>query len=366
MNATTTSAKSPLPASRESSRSGLDMAEVEALVMRLKAQLATLSGASILITGATGWFGVWLVDTLCTADDLLQLGIRITAVSRNPERFLARFSKFGADPRIKWIESDVRGLGKADGGFSHVIHAAADNAAGADPAAQLQLHDTIVEGTRRTIAAAGTACTNFLFLSSGAIYGPARRDCARFEEYLDSRRDPSSPPNAYADAKRAAELICHEAAASGLGVRIARCFAFVGPHMPFDKHFAIGNFIADAVGGRPIRVKSDGRALRSYAYMTDLVHALIAILVDGAVGRPYNVGSEESVTIAQLAHRVDRVAGGRGVVIEGAPSDPGDRYVPDTTRLHTELGWLAEVALDTAIARTAAWYRARPTYPVTP
>jgi dTDP-glucose 4,6-dehydratase len=129
--------------------------------------------------------------------------------------------------------------------------------------------------------------------------------------------------------------------------------------MPFDRHFAIGNFIADAVRGRPIRVKSDGLPQRSYLYMTDLMVALLLILTKGSVGKPYNVGSDLAVTIEQLAHCVDRVVGGQGVWTEGAASDPRDRYVPDITRLKTELDFVPEVALETAIARTAAWYRAR-------
>jgi dTDP-glucose 4,6-dehydratase len=142
-------------------------------------------------------------------------------------------------------------------------------------------------------------------------------------------------------------------------VRIARCFAFVGPHMPFDKHFAIGNFIADAVHGRSIRIKSDGLPQRSYLYMTDLIRALLTVLVKGSVGRPYNVGSDVAISIEDLARCVDRVVGGRGIAVEGAVSDPSDRYVPDITRLRTELDFVPEVSLETAIARTAAWYRAR-------
>jgi dTDP-glucose 4,6-dehydratase len=164
----------------------------------------------------------------------------------------------------------------------------------------------------------------------------------------------------YAEGKRAAELSCAIAAAGGLPVTVARCFAFVGPHMPFDRHFAIGNFIADAVQGRPIAVKSDGLSQRSYLYMTDLVAALLAVLLRGAPGRAYNVGSERAVSIGDLARLVDRIAGGKGVILGGAPSDPGDRYVPDTTRLRTELGVVPEIGLEAAIAKTAAWYRENP------
>jgi len=343
----------------EISRSGLDMRELRTLVRASERDLATLAGGSILITGATGWFGIWLMDSLCCADDLLRLGIRITAVSRNPDRFNQRFPRFAGDPRISWVTADVRDLEPMTPGFTHVIHAAADTSVGSDPLAQRRLFDTIVDGTRRTIAAAGASCRSFLFLSSGAIYGPQRRDRDRFEESAADDSGGPPPTDAYARGKRAAEQICTAAAAGGLPVRIARCFAFVGPHMPLDRHFAIGNFIADAVSGRDICIKSDGRSVRSYMYMTDLVHALVSILAKGEVDRPYNVGSDVMVTIEELARRVERVVGGRGVTIMGAPSDPNDRYVPDTTRLRTELGCLPQVSLEDAIAGTAAWCRAQ-------
>jgi dTDP-glucose 4,6-dehydratase len=354
------------------SRSGLDRGELHALVAAAETPLRCLRGASLLLTGATGWFGVWLLDTLCAADDLLGLGLRIHAVSRAPARFLARFPPFARDPRIVWVAADVRALLPTAAGFSHVIHAATDTSAAPGGATAEQLYETIVEGTRRTLAAAGSRCQGFLYLSSGAVYGPLRHDQTGFREtdaatdvepdYFAARRasaapDPARTGSAYGRGKRAAEHLCTAAAARGLPVRIARCFAFVGPHMPFDRHFAIGNFIADAVAGRAIRVSGDGRPLRSYLYMTDLMRALFLVLAAGRCGRAYNVGSDIAVSIAALAHCVDRNAGGAGVHIEGAASDPWDRYVPDTTRLQTELDFAAEVALEEAIVRTAAWLR---------
>jgi nucleoside-diphosphate-sugar epimerase len=359
MDAAHSTMDSSLPMMGANSRSGLDSIELRQMVRGMEACLRTLSGASILLTGATGWFGVWLLEALCAADDMLRLGIRITAVSRDPERFTARFPRFGDDPRIRWIKTDIRQLEPLFGGFSHVIHAATDTSLQSERDAPGQLFDTIVQGAHRAITAAGTQCKGFLLLSSGAVYGPARENCERFVERAPGESDPSSLKDAYARGKNVAEQICAAAADNGLPVRIARCFAFVGPHMPFDKHFAIGNFIADAVEGRVIRVKSDGRPLRSYLYMTDLVRALVAILAGGAGVKPYNVGSDAALTIEQLARCVDRVAGGRGVTIEGVPSDPRDRYIPDTTRLRVELGCAPEIALDTAVARTAAWYRAQ-------
>jgi dTDP-glucose 4,6-dehydratase len=341
------------------SRSGLDDRELRQLVNRHKSMFESLSGASILITGATGWFGVWLLDLLCTADDMLQLGVRVVAVSREPSRFMERYRGFAGDPRITWIKADVRQLEASGGGFSHIIHGATDTSMSSADDASLQLFDTILDGTRRVIAAAGPQCKSVLLLSSGAVYGPAREGSVHFAEAEPGGPDPSSVKSTYAEGKRAAEQLGAIAAAMGVPIRIARCFAFVGPHMPFDKHFAIGNFIADAVRGRPIRVKSDGLPQRSYLYMTDLMAALLLILTNGSIGKPYNVGSDLAVTIGQLAHCVDRVVGGQGVSMEGAASDPRDRYVPDITRLKTELEFVPEVPLEAAIARTAAWYRAR-------
>ena len=75
------------------------------------------------------------------------------------------------------------------------------------------------------------------------------------------------------------------------------------------------------------------------------------------MGRTYNVGSEEALTIKELADLVDLIAGGSGVVLEGASAGAHDRYVPDTSRLSSELGFEPAVLLASAIARTAAWYR---------
>ena len=341
------------------SRCGIDPGEMRALVHSLGAPLEFLRGASLLFTGATGWFGVWLLDLLCAADDSLGLGLRITVVSRDPGAFLRRFPAFGGDSRIVWVTADIRNLALAGEGFSHVIHAATDSSERSRRSSPRELFESIVDGTRRAIDAAGSQCRSFLLLSSGAVYGPARAGHDRFAEVMPGGPDPALATSAYAEGKRAAETACAIAAGEGLPVRIARCFAFVGPHMPFDQHFAIGNFIADAVAGRQISVRSDGAPLRSYLYMTDLVRALLLVMGVGTVGRPYNVGSDDVVSIAELARRVDRIAGGAGVHIGGARSDPGDRYIPDLTRLHSELGFRPEVTLDDVIARTVAWLRGR-------
>jgi nucleoside-diphosphate-sugar epimerase len=337
------------------SRAAIPDSDISGLIEGHASAFHPLRNSSILITGATGWFGVWLLDSLLAADDALRLGLRITAVSRDPRRFIERFPAF-EDVRLTWLTGDVRNLEFDAGSFSHVIHGAADTLGG-DVDSQLDNFNTILEGTRRVLASATAGATPVLLLSSGAIYGPPTSEHLRFSEGDCGGPNPANPKSAYAEGKRAAELLGSIAAAQGAKVRIARCFAFAGPHMPFDKHFAIGNFIADAVLGREIRVKSDGRPLRSYMYMTDLIRALLAVLNNGATGGIYNVGSDQAVSIEMLAHAVNRVVGGRGVQVGGNPTHWSENYVPNTSRLRTDFAFHPEVPLDEAIARTAAWYR---------
>jgi nucleoside-diphosphate-sugar epimerase len=344
------------------SRGGLNVDELESLIASEQSLFERLSSASFLMTGATGWFGVWLLDSLCAADDMLGLGLRITAVSRDPLRFLGRFPTFADDPRISWIKSDVRQFEFGRENFTHIIHGAADSAQPRGAQGVAESFGTIVQGTERVLEAAGSGCRGFLLISSGAVYGPNSTGQIAFVESEAGGPDSASVKNAYAEGKRAAEMMAAIRALRGAPISIARCFAFVGPHMPFDSHFAIGNFIADAVAGREIRVRSDGRPLRSYLYMTDLVRALLIILNRGSAGAAYNVGSEVAISIEQLAHTVNRVVGGRGVSIGGTPTHGTEHYVPNTTRLRLELNFEPIVTLETAISRTAAWYRAQGDY----
>jgi dTDP-glucose 4,6-dehydratase len=141
---------------------------------------------------------------------------------------------------------------------------------------------------------------------------------------------------------------------------IARLFAFVGPLLPLNSNYAIGNFIRDVLRGGPVRITGDGTPYRSYLYAADLAIWLWTLLLRGRSVHPYNVGSPHALTITDLAKAVVRVAGA-GSVIETAgapvPGLPVLRYVPETTRAEKELGLRVHVSLDDGIRRTSSWYR---------
>jgi dTDP-glucose 4,6-dehydratase len=245
---------------------------------------------------------------------------------------------------------------------THVIHAATDTLG--ELSANPLLHfDSIVTGTRLMLdLATQKRAGGFLMLSSGAVYRPIRSPAGAFETDTElGGPDPTNPLSAYSEGKRAAELQCALYTASGrVPTQIARLFGVVGPFLELDAHFAIGNFIRDAISGRDIVVRGDGSPLRSYLYGGDIVGWLLTIMARGRPGEAYNVGSDWKVSVRDLAECVrDTVAPRARVVVETqpAPKRPGDIYVPDVTRARQELGLSVRRELPDAVAATALWAR---------
>jgi len=225
------------------------------------------------------------------------------------------------------------------------------------------MFETIVSGTRRTLEfACRCDARRFLLTSSGAVYGPQPEDMLLTPEEYSGGPDASSPRSAYAEGKRAAELLCAVYTKQhGLQATIARCFAFVGPYLPLNAHFAVGNFIRDGLRGGPIGILGDGTPFRSYLYASDLAIWLWTILLRGQPMRPYNVGSEVALTIKEVAQLVsEEFLPAVPIQVARLPiaGTPAERYVPAVTRANAELGLRMTVPLGDAIRRTLAWHRA--------
>jgi len=316
----------------------------------------------IFITGGTGFFGCWLLETLLWANDRLGLKARATVLTRSPRAFENKEPRLARHPAVSMLAGDVRSFSFPEGRFSHVIHAATQSSAALNREQPELMFDTIVEGARRCLEfAAASGVRKLLLTSSGAVYGGQPPQVTHLPESFTGGPDPLDPNSAYGEGKRAAEMLCVLASrGSALETMIARCFAFVGPYMELDAHFAIGNFIRDQLNGGPIRVHGDGTPYRSYMYASDLMTWLWTILFRGTSGRAYNVGAEEAVSIRELAHAVaDALTPRAEVVILGTPTPgaPAQRYVPSTARARQELGLTAQVSLQHAIRRTQSWFQ---------
>jgi nucleoside-diphosphate-sugar epimerase len=338
--------------------------DLDHILARTEPLWQELRGQHILITGATGFFGCWLLESFAWANRRLNLNAHAVAVSRHPQALAQKAPHLASDPAIAQQAADVRHDAFPQNAFSHVVHAATEASASLNQQTPLVMFDTIVNGTRRALEfAAANSGRKFLFVSSGAVYGTQPSQLAQLSESFTGGPDPLDPANAYAEGKRSAELLCALAASADLEVKIARCFAFLGPYMQIDTHFAIGNFICDRLHHRPIRVRGDGSAVRSYLYASDLMVWLWTILFKGQSCRAYNVGSEDALNIATLARAVaDALPPAVDVNIASTamPGGPVHRYVPCTARAREELGLRAEVPLREAIRRTHDWFAPQP------
>jgi nucleoside-diphosphate-sugar epimerase len=321
-----------------------------------------LRGERIFVTGGTGFFGCWLLESFVWANDKLNLGAQAQVLTRNPEAFRRKAPHLAGHPAIQLQRGDIRSFDSPPGRFSHVIHAATEASAKLIAEDPLTMFDTIVEGTRRALDfARHSGAKKFLMTSSGAVYGRQPPELAHIPEDYGGGPDPTGAQWSYGEGKRAAEMLCVLYARQyGLVPKIARCFAFVGPYLPLDVHFAIGNFIGDALKGGPIRVNGDGTPFRSYLYAADLAVWLWTILFRGQSCRPYNVGSERAWSIAETAEVVGaqcrpplqiRVAG------RPEPGKPVARYVPSTQRALGELGLKDTMVLAEAVRRTLLYHR---------
>ena len=320
--------------------------------------LASLRGARIFVTGGTGFFGHWLLESLLHANRELELGVRTTVLTRDGAGFRARSPWIAEDAAITLLEGDVRSFEFPAETHSYVVHAATDSGG---QQLEAELASEIVLGTRHVLDFARHCnAERCLYVSSGAVYGRSNTLRHTPESYLDGHA-PQLPAGSYEAAKLAAEVLCLEYAARiPLEIVIARCFAFVGPRLPLDAHFAIGNFIGSALKGEALRVNGDGTPRRSWLYMSDLAIWLWTLLARGQSGTAYNVGSDEGYSIAEAAAlTAATLAPGLQVEIAGTPlaNAPLNSYVPAIDRARTELGLTVNVPLPEALRRTAAWYR---------
>lgn len=334
--------------------------DLDDILARTESLWQELRGERILITGATGFFGCWLLESFAWANCRLNLNARAFALSRHPALLAERAPHLAQDPAIASHAADVRHGDFPQGAFSHVVHAATEASARLNSDSPLVMFDTIVEGTRRALRfSIASSAARFLLVSSGAVYGNQPAQLTHVAESFEGGPDPLNPAAAYAEGKRSAEMLCSLAASPRFVTTVARCFAFVGPYMKLDEHFAIGNFIGDRLHNRPIRVQGDGSAVRSYLYASDLMVWLWTILFRGQARRAYNVGSEEALNIAAVAREVAAALPPDvdiSIASTPTPAAPVHRYVPCTARAREELGLRAEVPLHEAICRTHAWF----------
>ena len=311
--------------------------------------------ATLLIIGGTGFFGKSILD--CYKRKLLApWGIdRIVVMSRNSGNFKYNHPEL-VSTGVEFFTGDIttiNSLPSAD----YVIHAAASSNASLYLGNNAKEKRNIIKGTLNycRLASKFHKDSKIVFCSSGAVYGYQPKDVKFLTEdmFFGDVEGLVEAKKSYAYAKRDSEKAIQKLGQEGLDVSIARCFSFVGKYLPLNQHFAVGNFILNAISGDLINVKSDRLVYRSYMYADDLVEWLMAIAQDSNTNCPiYNVGSEEKVEIRELARVVSSYVATE-VVCEYECTNRGvDNYIPSTAKVENNLGLRIKHNLQESIKKT--------------
>lgn len=274
---------------------------------------AKLSGANILVTGATGLIGGCLAETLMTNPNR---DYHVYASGRNEERARIRFKEFESDEAFHFVKYDVMMPLDYDVQFDYIIHAASNGSPNFFVRKPVEVMKSNLYGVVNLMEyGLKHGMKRMLYVSSGEVYGEG--DGRVFTEDYSGYVDCTKPRSCYPSSKRAAETLCVSYAAEyGADVVIARPCHVYGPYFTEQDNRVYAQFIRNVLRGEDIVMKSTGEQKRSWCYVVDSVSALLHILLNGKNGEVYNIADPHSnVSIRELAEMIADI-GGKKVVMD--------------------------------------------------
>lgn len=316
----------------------------------------TFHKSKVLVYGGTGFIGTWLTSALKHANVQLDLGIEVRIVTRNERAARAKYPR--ADSKeIRFIEHDfskkrLEDFFQAD----FIFHAGTPTRTSTGSDNPTNLLDASVNAALHAIQCKSPKFKTpmVVHLSSGAVYG--RQSMENTHRSEDDNL--GGELDTYGEAKLAVDRILHDAYSEGrINFQSPRLFAFAGPLLPLDAHFAVGNFLLDGLLGRPISVNGNPNTLRSYMHPSDLISSLFVIATKSQYMN-LNVGSEESISMTNLAHLISQMTTNQGVIFNNPGANPSN-YVPATTRLKSLLPGHTFLSLEESLSSWIDWINPR-------
>jgi len=332
--------------------------DIDLLIRRSRLDLNEIAGKKILVTGGTGFFGIWLILTLIEIKNRVKGDLEISLISRDPTAFLARHKQHTIEKFVTFLIGDIKTIKiRKSVAATHVFHmattAASETFGGERSINKL---DMLYQGTGNLLAQLPDTTEAVLFTSSGVAYGDVSADAISENDF--GFLDPIDPNSALGIGKLSAEhLIGGFAKEKGYKFSIARCFSFAGPYLPLHLHYAFGNFVRQSLLGEDITIQGDGQDRRSYLYIGDAIAWLLRLIFDPK-DSIFNVGSDEAVTIKELAEQINMLSkGSSSILIENEPTLTGNfrrkNYVPNTSKISSIYPELYRwTSLDETIKRT--------------
>lgn len=292
---------------------------------------------NLFIFGGTGFFGKALFEHWISSRQKIN---KIFVFSRDPEKHSSDFDNLKGVYDVEFVKGDVLEASKVkiSCNIDIVLHAATDSTNGPD-LERIQLYKQITKGTEEVLEfAVKHGCKKFILASSGGVYGESEKT-RKISENCNEMQDPLDTKSAYGVGKRAAEHLCALYSSKySFDYVIGRFFTFVGKDIPLDKHFAVGNFLKNVINNEDIEIMGSGLVVRSYMYQGDLAQALTNLMFQRTQCRVYNIGSDQAVSIGELANTLKKISNSKGQVriLNSLKDEKFNYYVPNIDRYQRE------------------------------
>lgn len=320
-----------------------------------------LKDKKIIISGATGLVGSFLIDVIMEKNANDKLNCTIYAIGRNNEKIEKRFSKYFVSNNLIFILNDVRFPLTIDSTekIDYVLHLASNTHPlqySTDPIGTIT---TNIIGLQNMLEfAVNHKASRFLFASSNEIYGENRGDVEFFDENYCGYINSNTLRAGYPESKRCGEALCQAYKSQrNIDVVIARLTRTYGPTMQMSDTKAISQFIKRAVDDEDIVLKSEGSQYYSYQYVADSVAGLVTILLCGKNGEAYNISEESGDIVLRDLAKIIANLNGKRLIYEIPDSIEAAGYSTATkARLNgnklSKLGWKPKYNIESGIMRT--------------
>jgi len=336
------------------SRGGVSQGDLDEISEGVGNSWDKFKNSQILILGGTGFVGTWLVSALLDANQALSLNLKLNVITRDPQNASSRLQFESNDP-ISLFKFDLRNARTFDfPPADFYVHAATPSVTTTGSSDELAIQEATVGGMEKILDSIEKHPNNssFLHTSSGAVYGPQPLDLEKSPEVSVVSKD--KLVSVYSKSKAEAEELLNSSIANGrTRGSNPRLFAFEGPHISMQEHFAVGNFLRDGLEGQRIQLKGNPSTVRSYLYPTDLTIWLLKLLANPCHA-PINIGSDVAYSMVELANIVSKMTSNKGVDLLN-PTLPASRYVPSIENAKRKLQVEQKVSLVEGLERWIKW-----------
>lgn len=304
----------------------------------------SLKDQRIFATGCTGFIGTWVIESFIHANKKFNLNAELVLLTRNKVKNEKKY------PEVKWVEGDIQNFSFPHGNFDYVIHGATEVATFQSGENPTSLLDVSYLGTKKILEFSKQKnAKKILFLSSGAAYGTQATDLKFLSESHLCAPDVRNSKSTYGEAKRIGELLLFN---ENIPATSARIFATCGPHAPMESQYAFSNFLESCLKDTDITINSNGRTMRSFLYIADLTLWLWLLLLKGKDKEIYNVGSQDEISIHDLANKMKLTLNKKMNIKVLGTEETFGRYIPSNKKIRDEFGIHEMISLEESIIKS--------------